>query len=66
LLSYPLWLAYTTLRVRFALLTEALIILTTVVLYVLACDALPPCAGVVREWLRGLGSRRTEKVPAIP
>jgi len=66
LLSYPLWLAYTTLRLRFALLTEALIILTTVVLYVLACDALPPCAGEVREWLRALRSRRTEKVPAIP
>jgi hypothetical protein len=65
LLSYPLWLAYTVLRVRFALLTEALIILTTVVLYVLACDALPPCAGVVREWLRGLRSRTTEEVPAM-
>jgi len=53
-LSYPLWLAYTTLRLRFALLTEALIVLTTVVLYVLACDPLPPCASKVREWVRGL------------
>jgi hypothetical protein len=41
-LSYPLWFAYITLRLRFVLLTEALIILTTVVLYVLACDPLPP------------------------
>src|SRR5678815_4005502 len=32
-LSYPLWLAYVTLRVRFVLLTDALIILTTIVLY---------------------------------
>lgn len=53
-LSYPLWFAYITLHLRFVLFAEALIILTTVVLYVLACDPLPPCAGRVREWLRGL------------
>jgi hypothetical protein len=53
-LSYPLWLAYVTLRVRFVLLTDALIILTTMILYVLACDPLPPCASRVRVWLRGL------------
>src|SRR4029077_14733509 len=53
-LSYPLWFAYITLRLRFMLLTEALIILTTVVLYVLAGDPLPPCTGKVREWLRGM------------
>ena len=53
-LSYPLWLAYTALQVRFALLTEALIVLTTMVLYLLACDPLPPCAGRVREWLRAM------------
>jgi hypothetical protein len=54
MLSYPLWLAFVKLQLRFALLTEALIILTTVVLYVLACDPLPPCPGRVREFLRGL------------
>jgi hypothetical protein len=53
-LSYPLWFAYITLHLRFVLLTEALIILTTVVLYVLACDPLPPCAGTVRERLRAM------------
>lgn len=53
-LAYPLWLAYVTLHLRFVLLTEALIILMTVVLYVLACDPLPPCAGRTREWLRGM------------
>jgi hypothetical protein len=53
-LSYPLWFAYITLHLRFVLFTEALIILTTVVLYVLACDPLPPCAGTVKEWLRGV------------
>jgi hypothetical protein len=53
-LSYPLWFAYTTLHLPFVLLTEGLIVLTTVVLYVLACDPLPPCAGTVKEWLRGI------------
>jgi hypothetical protein len=53
-LSYPLWLAYVTLRVRFVLLTDALIVLTTMVLYVLACDPLPPCTSKVGMWVRGL------------
>jgi hypothetical protein len=57
-LSYPLWLAYVTLRVRFVLLTDALIILTTMILYVLACDPLPPCASRVRAWLRALAPAR--------
>ena len=56
ILSYPLWFAYVTLRVRFVLLTEALIILTTVVLYVLACDPLPPCAGKISAWLRSIAA----------
>ena len=51
LLSYPLWLAYLTLHLRFVLLMEASIVLTTVVLYVLACDPLPPHAAKVRGWL---------------
>jgi hypothetical protein len=53
-LSYPLWFAYITLHVRFVLLTEALIILTTVILYLLACDPLPPCTSRVKVWLREL------------
>jgi hypothetical protein len=65
-LSYPLWFAYITLRQRFVLLTEALIALTTVVLYVLACDPLPPCAGKVKEWLRGTAPARTASVPNRP
>jgi hypothetical protein len=63
-LSYPLWFAYVTLRLRFILLTEALIVLTTVVLYVLACDPLPPCAGRIREWLSGMAQLRTAQAPA--
>ena len=65
-LSYPLWFAYITLHLRFVLLTEALIILTTVVLYVLACDPLPPCAGKVREWLRRMAPAQTSSVSNRP
>jgi sterol desaturase/sphingolipid hydroxylase (fatty acid hydroxylase superfamily) len=36
------------------LLGYVLIVLTTVVLYLLACDPLPPCPGKVRDWVRGL------------
>jgi hypothetical protein len=35
-----------------SLLSYSLIVLTTIVLYVLACDPLPPCPGRVREWFR--------------
>ena len=65
-LFYPLWFAYTTLHLRFVLLTDALIILTTVVLYVLACDPLPPCAGIVREWFRGRARAQTSSVSGRP
>jgi hypothetical protein len=58
LLYYPILLVYTTLHVHLALLSYFLVVLTTVVLYLLACDPLPPCAGKVREWLRGLARSR--------
>ena len=57
-LCYPLWLAYIALHLRFAVLTEALAALTTTVLYVLACDPLPPCESKVRAWLRALAPAR--------
>jgi hypothetical protein len=60
-LSYPLWFAYVTLQSRFVLLTLALIILTTVVLYVLACDPLPPGEVKAKAWLRGLVPARSVK-----
>jgi hypothetical protein len=40
------------------LLSYLLILLTTIVLYLLACDPLPPCVGRVREWIRGLSPTR--------
>jgi hypothetical protein len=51
-LCYPIVFVYINLRLRIMLLSYSLIVLTTVVLYLLACDPLPPCAGKVREWLR--------------
>jgi hypothetical protein len=55
-LSLVLWsptlFVYFNLRLRIVLLTYSLILLTTIVLYLLACDPLPPCAGKVKEWLR--------------
>ncbi|MBM3818831.1 MAG: hypothetical protein FJW14_07440 [Acidimicrobiia bacterium] len=35
-----------------------LVVLTTVVLYLLACDPLPPCQGKVREWTARAGLAR--------
>jgi hypothetical protein len=57
-LFYPILFVYINLRVHIAPLSYSLIVLTTVVLYVLACDPLPPCAGKVREWLRGSAPSR--------
>jgi hypothetical protein len=51
-LWYPTLFVYINLRLRVVLLSYSLVALTTVVLYVLACDPLPPCAGRVKEWLR--------------
>jgi hypothetical protein len=68
-LLYPLALLYSIpsafapVRVRLSLilLTYSLIVLTTVVLYLLACDPLPPSTGKLREWLRGaVPARLTE------
>jgi len=58
LLFYPILFVYINLREHISLLSYSLIVLTTVVLYLLACDPLPPCAGKVREWLRGSAPSR--------
>jgi hypothetical protein len=57
-LCYPSFFVYVTLHMPVVLLSYSLIVLTTVVLYLLACDPLPPCAGTVREWIRGLAPSR--------
>jgi hypothetical protein len=57
-LAYPVLFVYLNLHLHLVLLTYLLIVLTTVVLYLLACDPLPPCVGKVREWTRALSQSR--------
>jgi hypothetical protein len=52
-LCYPILFVYVNLRVHVVLLTYSLIVLTNVVLYLLACDPLPPCEGKLKEWVQG-------------
>jgi hypothetical protein len=52
-LCSPLLFLYVNFRIPVALLLSySLIVLTTIVLYLLACDPLPPAAGKVTAWLR--------------
>jgi hypothetical protein len=57
-------------RVHAAVLSYALILLTTIVLYVLACDPLPPTEGKVTAWIGGLvrssADRRTPEPVRVP
>ena len=50
----PTVFVYLTRHSSVVLLSYVLIVLTTLLLYLLACDPLPPCPGKVKEWLRGL------------
>ena len=63
-LPYPIGLVYVNLRIRVALLSYLLVVLTTVLLYLLACDPLPPCVGRIREWLARPAPLREAKVAA--
>jgi hypothetical protein len=51
-LGYPIFFVYVNLHVKAVLLTYSLIVLTTLLLYVLACDPLPPSTVKVFEWFR--------------
>jgi hypothetical protein len=57
-LLYPIQLLYRDLQLPLAVLSYSLIVLTTVVLYLLACDPLPPVTGTFREWLRAAAPAR--------
>jgi len=57
-LLYPSIFLYVNMRMTIVLLAYSLVVLTTAVLYVLACDPLPPCPGRVREWLNALRPSR--------
>lgn len=65
-LLYPIVLIYIELRLQVVVLSYSLVVLTTVVLYLLACDPLPPCTGKLYEWLRGAESSRVAALDASP
>jgi hypothetical protein len=58
LLAYPILLVYLSLHLFILVLSYSLVVLTTAVLYLLACDPMAPCPGKLTEWLRGLFSVR--------
>jgi hypothetical protein len=65
-LAGPAALVYSVLRLPFAALGYSLVVLTTVLLYVIACDPLPPCAGSITERVRRAAPARVapEEGPA--
>ena len=65
LMLYPILFVYIILRIHLALLSYSLILLTTVLLYVVACDPLPPCAGRIREWLSTAASSRPTEATSV-
>ena len=65
-LCYPILFVYVYLHLHAALLSYFLIILTTALLYLLACDPLPPCTGKVREWIRSLAASRLPAPESAP
>ena len=56
--QYPQALAILKLAASSFTIAHGLTVLTTVTLYLVACDPLPPCPGKVREWLRSLRPAR--------
>jgi hypothetical protein len=66
LLSYPILFVYVKLRIHLLVLAYVLIVLTTLLLYLLACDPLPPCTGTVTEWVRAMvGVRAPASEPSV-
>ena len=52
MLATPAVLIFVKFGSRLAVLIYSLVVLTTTVLYLLACDPLPPCEGKLRAWFR--------------
>ena len=62
-LLFPLLFIFVIVRSPVALLGYLLVALTTVVLYLLACDPLPPCRGRLTELARAFTRRDRPKQP---
>ena len=65
MLGYPVVLLYMNLHVFLVLLTYLLIVLTAIVLYLLACDPLPPTTAKLRLWLRRSAPARTSPSESV-
>jgi sterol desaturase/sphingolipid hydroxylase (fatty acid hydroxylase superfamily) len=66
LLGYPVVFLYINLHLPLVLLSYLLIVLTTVVLYLVACDPLPPCVGKIPAWLRRTESAHPPWAEPVP
>ena len=58
--------AYMALHWNVAVLGISLIFLTIVVLYLLACDPLPPCPGKIKQWIQNLVPSRVAASESNP
>ena len=65
-LVFPLLFVFVTLRTPIAILGYLLVGLTAVVLYLLACDPLPPCRGRLADLTRALRPRRVRPKQPVP
>lgn len=65
-LGYAGVVVYMSLQLQILLLTLPLIFLTTAVLYLLACDPLPPCPGRLRERHRAPAIARADSAVSRP
>jgi len=63
LLAGPVAFAYASQRQPVVVLGYSLVLLTTIALYLLACDPLPPCRGAVRDWLAAMAGARGQAEP---
>jgi hypothetical protein len=61
--QFPQVLAILNLAVSSFTIAHGLTVLTTITLYLVACDPLPPCPGKVREWLHSLAAGRRVSAP---
>ena len=64
LVTYPIVFVYVKFRIHLLVLSYVLIGLTTLLLYLLAVDPLPPCQGKVKEWFyAAVRTRSTSSAP---
>ena len=63
LLAGPIAFVYANQQQTVLVLGYSLILLTTIALYLLACDPLPPCRSAVRDWFTAMAGARGRAEP---